>query len=111
MGVVLKVVAVMAAFLVIFSARGYSSQRRGFAVQTPTGYQVSNVKYWTGDGGFVESVDFDLDASADEVSALVASDGTWLTCTRDGSVVSWTCPLNGPPLHMNDADIFQVRAY
>lgn len=111
MGIALKVVAVMAAVLVIFSAQGYSSQRRGFAVLTPTGYQVSNVKYWTGPGGFVEAVDFDLDAPAHDVSTLVRSDGEWLSCTRDTSVLSWTCPLRGTPVHMNDADTFQVRAY
>lgn len=111
MGIALKAVAVIAALLVIFSARGYSSQRRGFAVQTATGYQVTNVKYWTGDGGVLESVDFDLDAPASQVSALVRTDGTWLECTRAASVLSWTCPAERSPVHMNDADTFQVRAY
>jgi hypothetical protein len=110
-GIALKGMATIAALLVIFSAQGYSSQRRGFAVQTVTGYQVSNVKYWTGEGGFVEAVEFDLDAPAREVSALLRSDGEWLTCTIDGDVLSWTCPLRGEPLHMNDADAFQVRAH
>jgi hypothetical protein len=110
-GVALKGMAVVAALLVVFSAQGYSSQRRGFSVQTATGYQVSNVKYWTAEGGFVESVNFDLDAPAHDVSALVRSDGGWLTCVRDGDVLSWTCPLEGSPVHMNDADAFQVRVH
>ena len=111
MGITLKAVALVAALLVVFSAQGHSSQRRGFAVQTVTGYQVSNVKYWTGDGGFVESVQFDLDAPAHDVSALIRSDGQWLSCSPDGDVLSWTCPARGAPLHMNDADAFQVRAH
>ena len=110
-GVALKVVAVMSAVLVIFSARGYSTESRGFAVQTAGGYQVSNVKYWTDEEGFVEGVDFELDAPAHDVSVLVFSDGGWLACSRAGTVLEWSCPATGEPLHMNDADTFQVRAH
>ena len=110
MGIALKAVAAVAALLVIFSAQGYSSQRRGFAVETASGYQVSNVKYWTGDHGLVESVDFDLDAPAHDVSVLVLTDGDWLTCVRDRSVLSWRCPVEDEIL-MNDADTLQVRAH
>ena len=111
MGIALKGVAVIAAVLVIFSARGYSSQRRGFAVETASGYQASNVKYWTGDRGQVESVDFDLDAPAHDVSVLVRSDGEWLTCVRERAVLSWSCPVEDGEILMNDADTLQVRAH
>jgi hypothetical protein len=110
-GITLRVVAAVAAVLVIFSARGHSTQSRGFEVQTPTGYEVSNVKYWTDEGGFVAGVDFELDAPARDVSALVYSGGEWLRCARGESVLEWSCPATGEPVHMNDADTFQVRAY
>jgi hypothetical protein len=110
-GVALRAVAVVSAVLVIFSARGHSSQSQGFGVETASGYQVSNVKYWTDGDGYVEGVDFELDAPARNVSALVYSGGGWLTCHRSGTVIEWSCPATGQPLHMNDADTFQVRAY
>jgi hypothetical protein len=109
--IVLRVVAVALSGLVIFSAHGHSSQSRGFGAQTATGYEVTNVKYWTNDDGYLEGVDFELDAPAREVSALVYSDGEWLRCTRSGTVLEWTCPATGERLHMNAADTFQVRAY
>ena len=110
-GVALRVVAVASAVLVIFSARGHSTQSRGFAVQTASGYEVSNVKYWTDELGFVEGVDFELDAPASEVSALVSSDGGWFACGRSGGATEWSCRTAGHPLHMNDADTLQVRAH
>ena len=110
-GITLRVVAAAAAVLVIFSARGHSTQSQGFAVQTPTGYEVSSVQYWTDEGGFIDGVDFELDAPARDVSALVYSDGGWLSCERGDSVLEWSCPATGAPVHMNDADTFQVRAY
>jgi hypothetical protein len=107
----LRVVAVLAAVLVIFSSRSHSSQSRGFGIQTPGGYQVSDVKYWTDEQGFVEGVDFELDAPAREVAALVSAERGWFRCTRAQDVLAWRCPATGEPLHVNDADTFQVRAY
>lgn len=109
-GVVLRVVAAALAVIVVFSARGHSSQSRGFGVQTASGYEVSNVKYWTNEDGYVDGVEFELDAPAREVSALVYSDGGWLSCSRGDTVLEWACPAPGEPVHMNAADTFQVRA-
>lgn len=110
-GLTLRVVAVVAAVLVIFSARSHSSQSRGFGIQTANGYVVSNVKYWTDEDGYVQGVDFELDARARAVSALVSGAGEWLECSRSDDVFAWSCSAPSQPLHMNDADIFQVRAY
>jgi hypothetical protein len=104
--------AVVAAILVIGSgARGFSAQRAGFGIETPTGYQVSNVKYWLGGESTVRAVAFDLDASAQTVSARIVIDGPWYQCTSKGDT-SWSCPVpEGAPVDMNDADTFQVRAH
>jgi hypothetical protein len=103
---------VVAAFLVVASgAHSFSGQRAGFGVQTPTGYQVSNVKYWLDGGSSVRSVDFDLDSPAHNVTARIETAGPWYRCETSGPA-SWSCPVpEAAPVDMNDADTFQVRAY
>jgi hypothetical protein len=104
--------AVLIALVVIGSgARSLSAQRVGFGVETPTGYQVSNVKYWLGDNATVRSVDFDLDAPASHVTTHIVVGGPWYECTTKSST-GWTCPIPpSAPVEMNAADTFQVRAY
>ena len=103
---------VLVAFLVIGSgARSFSGQRAGFGVQTATGYQVSNVKYWLKGDSLVSAVDFDLDSPAHNVTARIETAGPWYRCRPSGTS-SWSCPVpESGPVDMNDADTFQVRAY
>jgi hypothetical protein len=111
-GLALRGAGVVVAILVIGSgARSFSAQRAGVGVQTPTGYQVSNVKYWLRGDSLVRSVDFDLDAPAHEVKARIEEGGPWYRC-RTAGTTSWSCPVpEAGPVDMNDADTFQVQAY
>jgi hypothetical protein len=105
-------VALAAAVLVIASgARSWSGQRAGYGIETATGYQVSEVKYWLGDASALRSVDFHLDAPAHHVTTRLQVAGPWYRCRPNGGQ-SWSCPVVGVPrVDMNDADTFQVRAY
>lgn len=107
----IKVTAALAAFIVIASsARGFSAQRAGFGIQTPTGYQVSNVKYWLRGDSTVESIDFELDSAAQVVSARIVTGGAWYRCATKGGL-AWECPVPAAaPVPMSDTDTFQVRA-
>ena len=108
----LNSMAAAAAFIVVASgAKSFSAQRAGFGIETPTGYQVSNVKYWLGGESTIRSVNFDLDAPAHTVTTRLQVSGEWYECAPRGPR-SWSCPFpESQPLTMNDADTFQVRAY
>jgi hypothetical protein len=109
---VLQGAAVVAAILVIASGtKSFSSQRAGFGIETSSGYQVSNVKYWLGGDSEVRSVNFDLDAPAHAVTARLQAAGGWYVCRSTGSA-SWSCVVpESAAVGINDADMFQVRAH
>lgn len=108
LGVTLAMLAMVV--LVAGGARTFSAQRAGYGIETATGYQVTNVKYWMGDDATVRSVDFDLDAPARHVLARIVAGGAWYPC-HEKSEESWSCPVDpAHPVEMNETDTFQVRA-
>ena len=74
---------------------GTDAGRAGDGSGTISGYNVTNIRYNLNEANpsNLDSVTFDLDASATNVKARVNA-GTWATCTG-GPTTDWTCNVGG----------------
>lgn len=110
---------VLAAFVVAGSAYAFAAantftttppSRMGDGNVTISGYDVSNVVY-TYDATLtnINAVEFDLDATATNVSVQLATGGTIYTCTN--AVNHWTCDTTvGGATTVAATDILRVIA-
>jgi hypothetical protein len=98
--VVIVVVILSAATYAFAAANTVPDTKAGDGTGTVSGYTVTDVVYTLNatTPTTLDSVSFDLGAAAatGKVKAqLVATTGTWYTCTQVGVTTVWTCDTTG----------------
>ncbi|MBK8781379.1 MAG: hypothetical protein IPO22_06165 [Anaerolineales bacterium] len=98
--VVIVVVILSAATYAFAAANTVPDTKAGDGTGTVSGYTVTDVVYTLNatTPTTLDSVSFDLGAAAatGKVKAqLVATTGTWYTCTQVGVTTVWTCDTSG----------------
>ena len=98
--VVIVVIILSAATYAFAAANTVPDTKAGDGTGTVSGYTVTDVVYTLNatTPTTLDSVSFDLGAAAatGKVKAqLVATTGTWYTCTQVGVTTVWTCDTSG----------------
>ena len=108
----LMIVAIIAVAGYAFAAANtVPDTKAGDGKGTVSGYTVTNVVYTlnTANPATLDSVSFDLGAAAVQANVqLVATTGTWYTCTEVGVTTVWTCDTTG--FLISTADQLRVTA-
>ncbi len=98
---VVLVIAILSVSAYAFAASNtLPATKAGDGTGAVSGYTVTSVVYTLNatDPSTLDSVEFDLGAAAatGKVKAqLVATTGTWYTCTQVGVTTVWTCSTTG----------------
>ena len=98
--VLFVVVAISVTAYAFAASNTVPATKAGDGVGTVSGYTVTGVAYTLNatDPSTLDSVEFDLGAAAatGQVKAqLVATTGSWYTCTEVGVTTVWTCDTTG----------------
>lgn len=100
LSIVLVVIVIATSAYAFAAANTVPTTKAGDGVGTVSGYTVTGVVYTLNatDPSTLDSVAFDLGAAAGtgKVKAqLVATTGTWYSCTQVGVTTVWTCITTG----------------
>lgn len=108
---VLAVAAVSLAAYAFAAANTVPDTKAGDGLGVVSGYTVTAVEYTLNgtDPSTLDSVAFDVGAAAVQVEVqLVATTGSWYTCTQVGVTTVWTCTTTG--LDVSTIDQLRVVA-
>lgn len=100
LSIVLVVIVIASSAYAFAAANTVPDTKAGDGLGTVSGYTVTGIVYTLNatDPSTLDSVAFDLGAAAatGKVKAqLVATTGTWYTCTQVGVTTVWTCSTTG----------------
>ena len=95
---VVAVIAIISVASYAFAAANtVPTTKAGDGLGVVSGYTVTSVAYTlNANPATLDKVSFDLGAAATQVKAqLVATSGTWYTCTEVGVTTVWECDTTG----------------